>query len=430
MNLHKIGENYFFKTYTIKKKGFEKMAKGKLIVNVYVNNVATPIEGATVNISDGSSSIDVLTNESGQTNIIELEAPDKMYSLQPQKEVRPFSVYNITVYKENLGMTTIIGVQIYEDTLAIQDVYLSTTPGEAGKQTTYISSPTIWENRTPKMREDNVQSYENGKVLPRVIIPEYVIVHDGIPTDTYAANYYVSFSDYIKNVTCSEIYPTWPKETIKANVHAIVSFTLNRVFTEWYFSKGYNFTITSSPAYDQKYTHNRTIFDTVSNVVDEVFMEYLKFPGRSFPFFAQYSDGIQVVRDGWLSQWGSKTLGDQGYNALQIVRHYYGSTIQLAEAEIVPGLPTSFPGYNLTINSCGEEVQLVQNALNKIKGSYPALPLIPTTNGIFDESTELAVKKFQSVFSLPVTGVVNFATWYRISAIFVAVSNMLKGIFE
>ncbi len=138
MNLHKIGENYFFKTYIIKKKGFEKMAKGKLIVNVYVNNVATPIEGATVNISDGSSSIDVLTNESGQTNIIELEAPDKMYSLQPQKEVRPFSVYNITVYKENLGMTTIIGVQIYEDTLAIQDVYLSTTPGEAGKQTTYI----------------------------------------------------------------------------------------------------------------------------------------------------------------------------------------------------------------------------------------------------------------------------------------------------
>lgn len=406
------------------------MAKGKLIVNVYVNNVATPIQGATVNISDGTNSIDLLTNESGQTNIVELETPDKFYSLEPQNEVRPFGVYNLTVYKENLGMTTIIGTQIYDDTLSIQDVYLSTTPGDAGKMTTYITPPTIWENRTPRINLNNIQTYEDGKVLPKVVIPEYIIVHDGIPSDTYAPNYYVSFSDYIKNVACSEIYPTWPKETIKANVHAIVSFTLNRVYTEWYFSKGYNFTITSSTAYDQKYTHNRTIFDTVSNIVDEIFMEYLKFPGRSFPFFAQYSDGINVVRDGWLSQWGSKTLGDQGYSALQIVRHYYGNTIGLATAEIVPGLPTSFPGYNLAIGACGEEVQLVQNALNKIRGSYPALPLIPTTNGIFDESTEVAVKKFQSIFSLPVTGIVNFATWYRISAIFVAVSDMLKGIFD
>lgn len=404
------------------------MAKGRLIVNVYVDNVATPIEGATVNISDGINSIDSITNESGQTNIIELETPDKVYSLEPQNEVKPFGTYNLTVYKDGLGITTIIGAQIYDDVLSIQDVYLSSTP--TGKQTTYITPPAIWENRTPKIEESNIKTYETGRVLPKVIVPEYIIVHDGIPTDTYAANYYISFSDYIKNVTCSEIYPTWPKETIKANVHAIVSFTLNRVYTEWYFSKGYNFTITSSTAYDQKYTHNRTIFDTVSNIVDEIFMEYLKFPGRSFPFFAQYSDGINVVRDGWLSQWGSKTLGDQGYNALQIVRHYYGNTIELATAEIVPGLPTSFPGYNLSVGACGEDVQLMQNALNKIRGSYPALPLIPNTNGIFDTSTENTVKKFQSIFNLPVTGIVNFATWYRISAIFTAVSDMLKGIFD
>lgn len=406
------------------------MAKGKLIVNVYVNNEAIPIEGATVNISDGINSIDVLTNESGQTNVIELETPNKIYSLEPQNEVRPFNVYNITVYKEGLGMTTIIGVQVYDDILSIQDVYLSGTLSDMGRQTTYITPPTIWENRIAKISQNNVEAFNSGKVLPEVIIPEYVIVHDGIPTDTSAANYYVSFSDYIKNVTCSEIYPTWPRETIKANVYAIVSFTLNRVFTEWYFSKGYNFTITSSPTYDQKYTHNRTIFDTVANVVDEVFREYLKFPGRSYPFLAQYSDGINVVKEGWLSQWGSKTLGEQGYNAIQIVRYYYGNSIELDKAKIVSGLPTSFPGYNLTLGSCGEEVQLLQNALNKIRGSYPAIPLIPNTNGIFDTSTENAVKKFQSVFNLPVTGVVNFATWYRISAIFVAVSEMLKGIFE
>ena len=406
------------------------MTKGNLIVNVYVNNAATTINGATLNISDGINSINLNTNESGQTNVIELDAPDIKYTLEPQNEVRPFNVYNITVYKEGLGITTIIGTQIYAGILSIQDVFLSTTPGEAGRQTIVITPPTIWENSIPKMEEKVKTTIEDGKVLPRVIIPEYIIVHDGIPTDNHAPNYYVSFPDYIKNVACSEIYPTWPEETLKANVHAIVSFTLNRVYTEWYFSKGYNFTITSSPSYDQKYTYNRNIFDTISNIVDEIFIKYLKFPGRSFPFFAQYSDGINVVREGWLSQWGSKTLGDQGYNALQIVRHYYGETIELAEAEIVPGLPTSFPGYNLTIGACGEEVQLMQNALNKIRGSYPALPLIPNANGIFDTNTEEAVKKFQSVFSLPVTGIVNFATWYRISAIFVAVSDMLKGIFE
>ena len=167
-----------------------------------------------------------------------------------------------------------------------------------------------------------------------------------------------------------------------------------------------------------------------SDVVDEIFMEYLKFPNRSFPFFAQYSDGINVVRDGWLSQWGSKTLGEQGYTALQIVRHYYGNTIELAIAEIVPNLPTSFPGFNLEEGACGEYVQLMQNALNKIRGSYPAMPLISNTNGIFDKETTEAVKKFQSIFNLPVTGIVNFATWYRISAVYVAVSDMLKGIFE
>ncbi|MEI3530479.1 MAG: peptidoglycan-binding protein [Bacilli bacterium] len=397
------------------------------MVSVFVDNIAQPVEGALVNVSDGNNSINLITDASGRTDIIELETPNIEYTLEPQNAVKPFSTYNVSVYKDGLGLTTIIGVQVYANTISFQDAFFSTT----GERTpTIITPPTIWESGAPKIVE-NVNAFSGGeKVLPRVVVPEYIIVHDGIPTDTYAPNYYVSFSDYIKNVACSEIYPTWPRETLKANVHAIVSFTLNRVYTEWYFSKGYNFTITSSTAYDQKYTYNRTIFDTISDVVDEIFMEYLKFPNRSFPFFAQYSDGINVVRDGWLSQWGSKTLGEQGYTALQIVRHYYGNTIELAIAEIVPNLPTSFPGFNLEEGACGEYVQLMQNALNKIRGSYPAMPLISNTNGIFDKETTEAVKKFQSIFNLPVTGIVNFATWYRISAVYVAVSDMLKGIFE
>ncbi|MCI8445348.1 MAG: peptidoglycan-binding protein [Bacilli bacterium] len=406
------------------------MAIGHLVVNVFVDNVAQPLMGARVNISGNNTNINVVTDESGRTEAIALEAPNIEYSLEPQTIVQPWETYNVTVTKDGLGTGTVLGVQVYAGITSIQDVYLSTTTGGSGKITTIVPPPTIWDNEVPKIVEHPEIGSLESKVLPRVVIPEYIIVHDGIPTDTYAPNYYVSFSDYIKNVTSSEIYPSWPRETLKANVHAIVSFTLNRVYTEWYYSKGYNFTITSSTAYDQKYSHNRTIFDTISNVVDEVFMEYLKFPGRSYPFFAQYSDGINVVREGWLSQWGSKSLGDQGYNSLQIVRYYYGNTIELVTAEIVPGLPTSFPGYNLTEGACGEEVQLLQNALNKIRGSYPAIPSIQKANGIYGPDTIEAVKVFQRVFNLPVTGIVNFATWYRISAIFVAVSNMLKGIFN
>lgn len=406
------------------------MAIGHLVVNVFVDNVAQPLMGARVNISGNNTNINVVTDESGRTEAIALEAPNIEYSLEPQTIVQPWETYNVTVTKDGLGTGTVLGVQVYAGITSIQDVYLSTTTGGSGKITTIVPPPTIWDNEVPKIVEHPETGSLESKVLPRVVIPEYIIVHDGIPTDTYAPNYYVSFSDYIKNVTSSEIYPSWPRETLKANVHAIVSFTLSRVYTEWYYSKGYNFTITSSTAYDQKYSHNRTIFDTISNVVDEVFMEYLKFPGRSYPFFAQYSDGINVVREGWLSQWGSKSLGDQGYNSLQIVRYYYGNTIELVTAEIVPGLPTSFPGYNLTEGACGEEVQLLQNALNKIRGSYPAIPSIQKANGIYGPDTIEAVKVFQRVFNLPVTGIVNFATWYRISAIFVAVSNMLKGIFN
>lgn len=406
------------------------MAKGHLVVSVFVDTVATPLAGAHVNISGENTNIDLTTDESGKTSVIELEAPDQEYTQNPQSEVQPFSTYNIAVTKEGLGMSTVLGVQVYSGVVSFQNVFLSTIPGESGKNTTVITPPTIWENSPPKIVEDANMMNGNAKVLPKVIVPGYIIVHDGIPSDTYAPNYYVTFSDYIKNVASSEIYPTWPRETLKANVHAIVSFTLNRVYTEWYFSKGYNFTITSSTAYDQKYTHNRNIFDTISNVVDEIFMEYLQFPGRNYPFFAQYSDGINVVREGWLSQWGSKSLGDQGYNSLQIVRYYYGNTIELVDAEIVPNLPTSFPGNDLKEGDCGEAIRLLQNALNKIRGSYPAIPIIRNANGIFDADTVAAVRKFQSVFNIPVTGIVNFATWYRISAIFVAVSNMLKGIFQ
>lgn len=407
------------------------MAIGHLVVSVFVDNIAQPINKATVNIIGENFNISTLTNISGKTNEIELFAPDEIYSMTPQEDIKPFSEYTIIVSKEGLNTSVINGVQIFPNVTSYQEVYLSVQEeNNIIENISQIPNPTLWEEFPPKIVDEEITTSDKGKVLPRVIIPEYIIVHDGIPTNTNASNYVISFSDYIKNVASSEIYPNWPKEALKANIYAILSFTLNRIYTEWYPSRGYDFTITSSTAYDQKYTHGRTIFDTISNVVDEIFLNYLKYPGQSNPYLAHYNDGINVNNPGWLSQWGSKSLADQGYSALQIVRYYYGNTIGLATAELVSSFPTSFPGYNLEINACGEEVQKIQNELNKIRGSYPAIPVINNPNGIYDATTANAVRTFQSIFNLPVTGIVNYATWYRISYIYVAVSNMLKGIYD
>ncbi len=407
------------------------MAIGRLIVNVYVDNIAQPINEANVNIKGENTNINVLTNISGKTNEIELYAPDEIYSMSPQVDVKPFSEYTITVSKEGLNTSVVNGVEIFPNVTSYQDVYLtSQTDDTMSEDITTISDPTLWETYPPKIDDDESSISNEVRVLPKVIVPEYVIVHDGIPTNTNAPNYTVSFPDYIKNVASSEIYPSWPREALKANIYAIISFTLNRIYTEWYLSRGYNFTITSSTAYDQKYTHGRTIFDTISDVVDEIFLMYLKYPNQSYPFLAHYNDGIDVNNKGWLSQWGSKSLADQGYNALQIVRYYYGNSIELATAELVSSFPTSYPGYNLELNSCGQEVQFIQNELNKIRGSYPAIPRIDNPNGIYDSSTADAVRTFQNIFNLPVTGVIDYATWYKISYVYTAVTDMLKGIYD
>ena len=192
---------------------------------------------------------------------------------------------------------------------------------------------------------------ETGEiVLSRVVIPEYVVVHDGLPSDPTAPDYYVRYTDYIKNVACSEIYATWSEDTIYANILAIMSFTLNRVYTEWYRSQGYNFTITSSTAYDQKWIYGRNIFENISVLVDTIFANYLSRPGVRQPILTSYCDGRRVSCSG-LSQWGSKYLGDEGYSAIDILHYYYGNDLYINTAEAISGIPSSWPGYDLTIGS-------------------------------------------------------------------------------
>lgn len=290
-----------------------------------------------------------------------------------------------------------------------------------------IGPHTLFGNYPPKIAEPEIKPVtETGEiVLNRVVIPEYVIVHDGVPTDSTAKNYWVRYRDYIKNVASSEIYATWTDAAIRANVLAIMSFTLNRVYTEWYRNKGYDFTITSSTAFDQKWIYGRNIFQDISDVVDEMFGNYLSRPNVKQPILTQYCDGRQVSCPNWMTQWGSQALGHQGYSTIEILRYYYGESIYINTAVEIAGVPSSWPGYDLGEGSGGTKVRQMQEQLNVIAQAYPALPRVDA-DGIFGPETKAAVEKFQSIFGLPVTGIVDYRTWYKISEIYVGVSRIAE----
>ena len=252
-------------------------------------------------------------------------------------------------------------------------------------------------------------------------IPETITVHLG-PPGSDAQNVTVSFSDYVKNVASSEIYPTWEESALRANILAIVSFALNRVYTEWYPSRGYDFDITNSTAYDQFFVNGRSFFDNVSRLVDELFNDYLRRPGFVEPLAAKFCNGTTVTCEG-LSQWGSQGLAQQGYNSTQILRSYYGN-VEIVNNAPVQGIQQSYPGTPLRRGTTGPSVVTAQVMLNRISQSYPAIPKIPTVDGIFGARTESAVRKFQEVFDLDVDGIIGSATWYALVRLYIAVTRL------
>ena len=261
--------------------------------------------------------------------------------------------------------------------------------------------------------------------MPPVIpyIPQRITVHLG-PPNSDAENVTVSFVDYVKNVASSEIYPTWEESALRANILAIVSFALNRVYTEWYRSRGYNFDITNSTAYDQFFVNGRSFFDNVSRIVDDLFNDYLRRPNFVEPLAAKFCNGTTVTCDG-LSQWGSQNLALQGYNSTQIIRSYYGNVEIVSNAPVM-GITSSYPGMLLRRGTTGPSVVQVQTELNRISQSYPAIPKIPNVDGIFGARTEAAVRKFQEIFGLDVDGIVGRATWYALVRIYVAVNSLAE----
>ncbi len=252
-------------------------------------------------------------------------------------------------------------------------------------------------------------------------VPQRITVHLGSPSSN-AANVTVSFSDYVKNVASSEIYPTWDESALRANILAIVSFALNRVYTEFYRSRGYDFDITNNTAYDQAFVNGRSYFDSVSRLVDELFNDYLRRPGFVEPLAAKFCNGTTVTCEG-LSQWGSQNLAQQGYNSDQILRSYYGDVERVDNAPI-RGITSSYPGSPLRRGSTGPNVVVLQTSLNRIAQNYPAIPKIPAVDGIYGERTEATVRTFQEIFDLTPDGIVGPATWYEIVRLYTAVTAL------
>lgn len=389
-----------------------------------------PVEDASVQISytgDPDSVIEeVKTDANGMIPEIQLPAPPLEYSMAPS-EYQPYAEYTFHISKEGFDDLDISGAEILPDATAIQRAVLSPQAAPGAFEDIVIPAHTLYGEYPEKIPEDEIKPMDTSGeiVLSRVVIPEYVVVHDGSPNDSTAKDYYVRYRDYIKNVASSEIYATWPDNTIRANVLAIMSFTLNRVYTEWYRNKGYDFTITSSTTFDHKWMHGRNIFESISRIVDELFDNYLSRPGVRQPILTQYCDGQRVQCPNWMTQWGSKYLGDQGYSAIEILRNFYGSNMYINTAEEISGIPASWPGQPLDIGSSGSKIRQIQEQLNAIANAYPALPKI-SVDGVFGENTQNAVKKFQQIFGLPATGIIDYSTWYEIQEIYVGVTRIAE----
>lgn len=408
----------------------DQVDRGKLqiIVNTRIQN--RPVEDARVSIfysGNPNETVEELrTDSNGRTPTTELPTPPLEYSMEPGVN-QPYSEYTVRITASGFAPVEVAGSELLPGQLSRQPVQMEPLTPEVPYEDVVIPAHTLFAEYPEKIPEDEIKPMdESGEiVLSRVVVPEYVVVHDGVPSDPTAQDYYVRYRDYIKNVASSEIYATWPRATIEANVLAIMSFTLNRVYTEWYRNKGHDFTITSSTAYDHKWIYGRNIFDSISYVVDEMFANYLSRPNVKQPILTQYCDGQRVQCPNWMSQWGSKYLGDQGYSPIQILRNYYGQDMYINTAEEISGIPASWPGYDLDIGSSGEKVRQLQEQLNTIAEVYSSIPAV-NVDGVYTEATKEAVQAFQGLFGLPASGIVDYPTWYKVQEIYVAVTRIAE----
>ena len=341
------------------------MSTGSLRVEVYVAREALPVPGAQVEIyqagewQTGTPLARLTADSSGQTEAVQLNAPNVELSLYPYDGVIPYSTYDVVVRSSGYQSQVILKVQVFAGVEALQQIEL--VPIQERQPDTAVFEVPIHHLAGPG--QPNLTEYANARILSKVVIPQYVTVHLGRPSDTSVGDVTVSFRNYIKNVASSEIYPTWPENALRANIYCQISLVLNRIFTEWYRSRGYNFDITSSTSYDQSFVNNRDIFSNISKIVDQIFDTYIQKNNFTEPFYAEYCDGKSVTCAG-LKQWGTVTLANQGYSPLGILRYYYGDGVSLVQATEISGTPQSHPGTLLRRGSSGAAVRVIQQQLN------------------------------------------------------------------
>ncbi len=408
------------------------MGRGFIKVELFTAREVVPVSGGNIFILK-STSVDfdkghiLTTDSSGITKILEVDTPDIELSKNKDSDQIPYSVYDLNVRAPGYKDAVVEGVQVFSNEVSIQQVEMIPTTKEREfleeLEHNYIPPHQLIEEM-PRVQVDEKEPIFQSKVLIRPYIPEFITVHLGAPS-SYAENVTVRFPEYIKNVASSEIYPTWPEHAIRANIYCQISFALNRVYTEWYRNKGYNFHITNSTAYDQYFIKGRNIFENISRIVDDIFNEYITREGYMEPLLAQYCNGTTVTCKG-LSQWDTVKLATDGYETMEILKNYYGDNIELTKTNDIRGIEESFGGTPLKLNTTGSDIETIQRQINRISNNYPAIPKIEPVDGVFGSETESSVKAFQRIFNLYADGIVGKSTWYKISGIYVGVKRLAE----
>ena len=412
------------------------MPNGTLRVYASVADQAAPLAGVRLAVQGESGTVlaRLETDAAGAAGPLSLEAPDARYSLEEDnRTVRPYAVYRLIAEADGWQGQILDGVQVFagQETVARLS-FLPAAPADA---------PTLADTRTEEQHVEittipphvlfaggggsgpTPEESPDSRVLSEVVIPKKITVHLGKPSAN-VSNVTVGFQEYIANVASSEIYPTWPEQAIRANILAQISLALNRIWTEWYPSRGYAFNITGSPGYDQAYVAGRTVFAVMERITAELFNTYVRRSGDQEPYYTEYCDGKLVTCPG-MKQWGTVDRANEGKSALEILRYYYGSRVQLVTSNNIAAIPSSWPGVTLKRGSTGTSVRILQRQLSRIAKDYPSFGK-PEVTGTFDAATEQCVKNFQKQFSLTADGLVGKATWYKVSYIYVSVKDLAE----
>ena len=396
---------------------------GTLRIQAFAARQSAPVEGVTVAVQGDGFTLHRITDATGSAADIPVEAPACALSLDEDNTTRPYAIVSLTAAKPGYRTVRIEGIQIFagQVTLAQPQMLPDTEEGRDIPNAPIIIPPhALFAGSGGSGPQPALHC--TPRVLDQVIIPKNITVHLGKPAAS-ARNVTVSFRDYIANVASSEVYPTWPEQALRANIHCQISLALNRIYTEWYPSKGYTFNITNSTSYDQYYVHGRTVFEVMVRITDDIFNTYLRKRGTVNPYYSEYCDGKSVTCPG-LKQWGTVTLANNGRSALQILRYYYGSSIEIVRTKNIRSIPQSYPGTPLREGASGQNVRLVQFWLKIARTVYTSLESV-TVDGKFGAGTAAAVRRFQRYFGLTADGVVGRTTWQKLYEVYNDIANRL-----